>query len=181
MVGAGWANEGLRADWQQAHGSPPTHHRKWSDLVSATVEHWISRYGATEVRDWYFEIWNGPNLAPFFRGAKAEYSELYRTSVEAIKSVDPALRVGGPPTSNVVPDGRFDGETEDLTQHELVLTAPDLDALAWKPVWLNDFPTFCTRNGLPVDFVSCHPYPTDWALDSHHQGRKLTRGVDATH
>ena len=36
------------------------------------------------------------------------------------------------------------------------------------------------RRGLPVDFVSCHPYPTDWALDEHGQGRKSTRGVDAT-
>lgn len=61
-----------------------------------------------------------------------------------------------------------------------MLTAPDLDALSWKPVWLNDFLIFCASNSLPVDFVSCHPYPTNWALDSHNQGRKLTRGADAT-
>jgi xylan 1,4-beta-xylosidase len=166
--------------WWGANGSPPTDYDKWAQLVRASVTHWISRYGIEEVRRWYFEIWNEPNLDPFFRGTKSEYFELYRVSVAAIKSVDVRLRVGGPATSNFVPDARFDAETEDLSQHAVVLEADDLDALDWKPVWLTEFLDFCARESLPVDFVSCHPYPTDWALDSHSQGRKLTRGVDAT-
>ncbi|MFF4975447.1 beta-xylosidase [Streptomyces sp. NPDC001083] len=166
--------------WWGANGAPPTDYAKWAELVRATVDHWVERYGIDEVRTWYFEVWNEPNLSPFFRGTRSEYFELYRVSVEAVKSVDPALRVGGPATSNFVPDSRFDGETEDTTRHETVLTAPDLDALDWQPVWLREFLRFCAADGLPVDFVSCHPYPTDWALDGHGNGRKLTRGVDAT-
>jgi xylan 1,4-beta-xylosidase len=24
--------------------------------------HWVERYGAAEVRTWFFEVWNEPNL-----------------------------------------------------------------------------------------------------------------------
>ena len=86
----------------------------------------------------------------------------------------------GPSTSNFVPDARFDGEKEDIKAYRTVLEATDLDTLNWRPVWLDQFLDFCSVEGLPVDFVSCHPYPIDWALDEHGQGKKSTRGVDAT-
>ena len=166
--------------WWKANGSPPTDYAKWEELVRRITSHWVSRYGIDEVRQWYFEVWNEANLNPFFRGTKSEYFELYRVSARAVKSVDQGLRVGGPATSNFVPDARFDGETEDHSCHRTVLEAEDLDALEWKPVWLVQFLDFCQQESLPLDFVSCHPYPTDWALDEHGQGSKLTRGVDAT-
>jgi xylan 1,4-beta-xylosidase len=54
--------------------------------------------------------------------------------------------------------------------------------LDWQPVWVKDFLAFCQRENLPVDFVSVHPYPTDWALDEHTPGefKKNTREVGAT-
>jgi len=85
------------------------------------VRHWIVRYGLDEVRRWYFEVWNEPNLRPFFQGGKSEYFELYRATVTAVKAVDAGLRVGGPATSNFVPDARVAGETEDIGQHKLGL------------------------------------------------------------
>ena len=166
--------------WWKGNGSPPNDYVKWAELVRRTVEHWVARYGIEEVRAWYFEVWNEPNLYPFFRGTKSQYFELYKVSEEVIKAIDPQLRVGGPSTSNFVPDARFDGETEDTTQHKVVLEAQELDALDWQPVWMRDFLSYCEKEDLPVDFVSCHPYPTDWALDEHGQGAKLTRGIGAT-
>ncbi|MDJ0334059.1 beta-xylosidase [Salinibacterium sp. G-O1] len=166
--------------WWRANGSPPTDFDKWEQLVLRTVEHWRDRYGIDEIRTWYFEVWNEPNLAPFFRGTRAEYLEMYKRAARAVKSVDTALRVGGPATSNFVPDARFDGETEDTSQHAMVLAAEDLSALEWKPVWLAEFLAFTEQESLPVDFISVHPYPTDWALDGHGQGAKLTRDVNAT-
>lgn len=100
------AREKATVFWWGAHGSPPTDLRKWHELVRLTVEHWVARYGLDEVLTWYFEVWNEPNLGPFFRGTKAEYFELYRASAHAVKGVDPRLRVGGPATSNYVPDAR---------------------------------------------------------------------------
>ncbi|MGZ0711897.1 GH39 family glycosyl hydrolase (plasmid) [Coraliomargarita sp. W4R53] len=168
------------AFWWRANGSPPTDFDKWEMLILRTVEHWRDRYGIDEIRTWYYEVWNEPNLPPFFRGTRSEYLEMYRGAVRAVKSVDDQLRVGGPATSNFVPDARFDGETEDTAQHAAVLAAEDLSALDWKPVWLAEFLAFTQRENLPVDFVSVHPYPTDWALDEHGQGEKLTRDVNAT-
>ncbi|MEU9897009.1 beta-xylosidase [Streptomyces phaeochromogenes] len=165
--------------WWGAHGSPPTDLVAWASLVSATVRHWVARYGIDEVRQWYFEVWNEPNLDPFFRGTRAEYYDLYAATAHALKAIDPDLRVGGPATSNFVPDARFDGDTEDKSGHATV-TADNLDALEWRPVWLEHFLDHCSRERLPVDFVSCHPYPTDWALDDHGEGAHYTRGADAT-
>jgi xylan 1,4-beta-xylosidase len=166
--------------WWGGHGSPPKDYGKWAELIRHTVRHWTQRYGIDEVRLWYFEVWNEPNLAPFFQGTKQQYFELYRVTAQAVKEIDASLRVGGPSTSNFVPDARFGGETEDVLCHAIVREASDLEALDWQPVWVEQFLTFCCDNELPVDFVSCHPYPTDWALDEHGTGLKLTRGVGAT-
>ena len=42
---------------------------------------------------------NEPNLHHFWTSDRAEYFKLYRYTVEAIKEVDPSLRVGGPATA----------------------------------------------------------------------------------
>jgi xylan 1,4-beta-xylosidase len=168
--------------WWKGNGAPPRDFAKWGELVRRTVRNWIRRYGIEEVRMWYFEVWNEPNLHPFFRGTKSQYFELYKTTAKVLKEIDPLLRIGGPATSNFVPDGRFDGEVEDTRCHKIVTSAKDINALDWQPVWVKDFLAFGQREKLPVDFVSCHPYPTDWALDEHTPGefKKNTREVGAT-
>jgi xylan 1,4-beta-xylosidase len=83
----------------RAHVSPPRDHADWSVLIRKLVGHWVDRYGVDEVRQWFFEVWNEPNLLAFGDGKQAEYFELYRYTVEAIKGIDPALRVGGPATA----------------------------------------------------------------------------------
>jgi xylan 1,4-beta-xylosidase len=168
--------------WWKGNGSPPKDYAKWAELIRRTVAHWIERYGLAEVRSWYFEVWNEPNLHPFFRGSKSQYFELYKVTAKALKEIDSQLRIGGPATSNFVPDARFDGETEDTSHHKVVTGAKDINALDWQPVWMKQFLAFCQREKLPMDFVSCHPYPTDWALDEHAPDgfRKNTREVGAT-
>jgi len=72
----------------------------WRDLVSAFIRHIEERYGSDEVRTWFFEVWNEPNLSGFWEGADQKaYFELYDLTAKAVKSVDPALRVGGPATA----------------------------------------------------------------------------------
>jgi len=73
---------------------------KWTALVDAFVRHLEARYGREEVRSWYFEVWNEPNLAGFWEGAdQSAYFELYERSARTIKNVDAQLRVGGPSTA----------------------------------------------------------------------------------
>lgn len=133
--------------WWHANGSPPTDYDKWHFLVKETIRHLTERYGINEVKTWYFEVWNEPNLGSFFRGAQEEYFKLYNVSVDAVKSVSKDFRVGGPSTSGA-----------DFREN--------LD-------YLKSFIDFCSKENLPVDFFSAHPYPTCWALDdegTEHMG-----------
>jgi len=73
---------------------------KWDGLIDAFVRHLVARYGIEEVRTWYFEAWNEPNLDGFWeRADQAAYFDLYARSARVIKAIDPALRVGGPATA----------------------------------------------------------------------------------
>ncbi|WP_218827844.1 GH39 family glycosyl hydrolase [Paenibacillus rigui] len=165
--------------WWKGNVTPPSSYEAWTELIYQSVQHWIQRYGIDEVLQWFFEVWNEPNLSPFWKGTRTQYYELYKCSVQAIKSIHPKLRVGGPATSNFVPDDRFDGDREDLSKHQ-TFTSPNIDDAEWRPVWVKDFLEYCSREQLPVDFVSCHPYPTDFALDGHGNGRNYSRSVEAT-
>jgi xylan 1,4-beta-xylosidase len=167
----------VRCFWWQAHVTPPEHYRDWSSLVDKLVRHFICRYGIQEVRQWYFEVWNEPNLWFFFNSTRSKYFELYRATFTAVKSIDPNLKVGGPATSNFVADDRFDGELEaakSVTGHP-----KRLGDVEWRGVWIREFFGFCEQENLPVDFVSAHPYPTDIPF-GHDVDGMLTRPVDST-
>jgi len=72
----------------------------WRNLIDAFVRHVRERYGVAEVRQWYFEVWNEPNLDGFWERADREaYFQLYETTAKAIKAIDPTLQVGGPATA----------------------------------------------------------------------------------
>ncbi len=75
---------------------------KWDGLVDAFVRHLVDRYGREEVRSWYFEFWNEPNLASFWEGAdQTAYFEYYGRTARIIKAIDPRFRVGGPSTAGI--------------------------------------------------------------------------------
>lgn len=140
---------------------------KWHDLINAFTQHLVDRYGINEVLTWYFEVWNEPNLTGmggFFHGTKSDYFRLYKEAANAIKSVDKRLKVGGPATSNFIADHRHDGEI--MNHSKSVFYAQDeINKQQWKGVWIEEFLAYCEKEQLPVDFLSTHPYPTDYALD----------------
>lgn len=102
---------------------------EWQNFISEFIRFLIDRYGGDEIRSWYFEVWNEPNLPCFFKGSMNDYFALYTATVKAIKSVDKNITVGGPATT--------------CSRH------------------LPEFLDYCKKNGVPVDFVSTHQYPTD--------------------
>ena len=85
--------------WWKANVSKPKSYGQWDTLITKLVKHWQQRYGEEEVKKWYFEVWNEPDLKGFFDGTQADYFKLYAHTVKAVKSVSPAYRVGGPATS----------------------------------------------------------------------------------
>ena len=79
---------------------PPADYQAWREYIQAFVRFLIARYGAEEIRTWYFEVWNEPDLPfAFWNGTRDEYFRLYAETARAIKDVDALILVGGPATS----------------------------------------------------------------------------------
>ncbi|MBQ9198082.1 MAG: hypothetical protein IJ157_12715 [Clostridia bacterium] len=79
---------------------PPADYAAWRDYLQAFLRFLIRRYGAEEVRAWYFEVWNEPDLPyVFWNGSRDEYFRLYAETARAIKEIDDQIPVGGPATS----------------------------------------------------------------------------------
>jgi len=89
-----------QAFWYKPIASPPADYAKWDALITALAQHLVDRYGIDEVSQWYFEVWNEPNL-DFWTGRPAQqtYFELYDHTARALKAVNPRIRVGGPATA----------------------------------------------------------------------------------
>ena len=128
--------------WYKANVTPPKDYAKWEAFIAAFTRHVTERYGADEVRSWYFEVWNEPNLTGFWMGttgdktydeflptAQAEYYKLYASSARAVKSIDATYRVGGPATAG--------------------------------SGWIGETLAYCADNKVPLDFVSTHTYATN--------------------
>jgi len=86
--------------WWKMHVSRPKDYKEWYNLVYAFVSHVVDRYGLEEVKKWYFEVWNEPNLKGFWpHGMEEYYAFLYTYAAKAVKAVSSELRVGGPATA----------------------------------------------------------------------------------
>ncbi len=74
--------------WWNGNVTPPKSYAKWDDLIRHLVTHFQERYGHDEVKSWYFEVWNEPDLHDiFFTGTKEDYFKLYEVTARAIKNV----------------------------------------------------------------------------------------------
>jgi xylan 1,4-beta-xylosidase len=95
------AREAIQAFWYKPNVSPPKDYDRWDLLIRAFAQHLVDRYGIDEVSQWYFEVWNEPNI-DFWAGEpkQATYFELYDHTARDLKAVSPRLRVGGPSTSS---------------------------------------------------------------------------------
>ena len=93
--------------WYHPIIAPPRDYGRWDALIEAFARHLVERYGVEEVRRWYFEVWNEPNL-DFWAGSpkQSTYWTLYEHTARALKRVDSGLRVGGPATAQAawIPD-----------------------------------------------------------------------------
>ncbi len=98
----------LHPFWYKQNVAPPKDWAKWEQLIENFARHLVERYGINEVAQWYFEVWNEPNI-DFWAGSpkEATYYELYDRAARAIKRVSPRLRIGGPATAQAAWVDRF--------------------------------------------------------------------------
>jgi len=87
--------------YYRGNSTPPKSQAEWAELIDAFMRHQIERFGIDEVRQWFFEVWNEPNLDYFWRGTQAQYFEMYKTTALTLKKIDKRLKVGGPATAGV--------------------------------------------------------------------------------
>ncbi len=92
--------DALHPFWYKQNVSPPKSLERWDALITEFGRHLIARYGIEEVSQWYFEVWNEPNI-DFWNGIPRDksYFALYEHTARALKSVSARLRVGGPATA----------------------------------------------------------------------------------
>ena len=78
---------------------PPKDYNKWRELVYKWVKHCEERYGESEVKTWWWEVWNEPDIG-YWQGTKEEYFKLYDFAADAVKKACPGAKVGGPTTTS---------------------------------------------------------------------------------
>jgi xylan 1,4-beta-xylosidase len=98
----------LHPFWYKQNVAPPKDWKLWEDLIETFTRHLVKRYGLEEVSQWYFEVWNEPNIDFWAGNPKDEtYFELYDHAALAIKRVSGRFRVGGPATAQAAWADRF--------------------------------------------------------------------------
>ncbi|MFW5844626.1 MAG: GH39 family glycosyl hydrolase [Planctomycetota bacterium] len=73
----------------------PAQQRAWYELVRALAAHLQERYGNEELRRWWFETWNEPDIG-FWRWSHQAFLAYWDACSEGLRAVDPQLRFGGP-------------------------------------------------------------------------------------
>ncbi|MBV8616305.1 MAG: hypothetical protein JOY66_21400 [Acetobacteraceae bacterium] len=84
---------------------PPPSFERWQKLVRTFLDQCVARFGAAEVGRWWFEVWNEPNMPPFWSGSFEEYLALYRATSEAVLRAGHAVRLGGPAVAYTPDEG----------------------------------------------------------------------------
>jgi xylan 1,4-beta-xylosidase len=112
---------------------PPKDYDKWRNLAFEWVNHCIQRYGKGEVEQWYWEIWNEPNIF-YWKATPEEYYKLYDYAVDGVRRALPTARVGGPEQAGG--GGKF---LHDFLQH-----------------CIDGRNESTGKAGSPIDFISFH-------------------------
>lgn len=144
---------------------PPTDYDKWSELIRRWVRHSVERYGRDKVAEWYWELWNEPDIF-YWKGTRQEYFKLYDYTVTAVKKELSEARFGGPHATGAA--GKNAAE------------------------FLKAFLEHCDKEqnhatgkkGTPVDYIAFHPKGSTKMFEGHvrmglaNQLRSIDKGFE---
>jgi xylan 1,4-beta-xylosidase len=116
---------------------PPKDYDKWGKLVHAYAEHLKQRYGSI-VDNWMWEVWNEPDIS-YWHGTPEEYDHLYDVTANAVRTVLPNARIGGPESTGVT-SSRAEAFLRQFLEH-----------------CAHGANTATGKTGAPLDFISYHP------------------------
>ncbi len=119
-----------------ASNNPPKDYRKWGNLVQTVTAHLVQRYGRDRVQQWYFEVWNEPDI-DYWHASREDYFRLYDYAVAGVRAALPTARVGGPAT------------TGPSSEHAADFLRAFLDHVA-------SGKSAVTGGSVPLDFISFH-------------------------
>ncbi|TJX62595.1 helix-turn-helix domain-containing protein [Soehngenia saccharolytica] len=130
--------------------SKPSDINKWNDLIDNFIRHIIDRYGIDEVKDWYFEVWNEPEIeGVFWDGSKEEFFEFFVSTYQTIKNISKDLKVGG---------------------------VGNMSFLLFLD-WLDKFYQYINEKDVKLDFYSFHVYSVE-LVESITEISKLKEKID---
>jgi hypothetical protein len=135
-----------------ANRNPPADFDKFADVVKHIAMHYNQGW-ANGFHDHirYWEFWNEPEF--FWTGTPEQFYLLYEKTARALKSVDPALKVGGDAKALPMDDGAY----------------------------REGFIDYCATHKLPLDFYSWHTY-ADFSADPYDAvriGKEIRSLLDA--
>lgn len=124
---------------------PPKDYAKWEELVYQWARHCAAKYGEREVLNWYWEVWNEPNIG-YWRGTRDEFFKLHDHAVRAIRRAIPHAKVGGPDLAG----GKGGDFLESFLKH-----------------CLQGANSATGKTGTPLDFISFHAKGSPKQVDGH--------------
>ncbi len=82
---------------------PPASLTGWQELVRGFLDALAARFGRAAIANWWFEVWNEPNMPNFWRGSFEQYLDLYRATSAAVAGY--GIRLGGPAIAYMPDEG----------------------------------------------------------------------------
>jgi xylan 1,4-beta-xylosidase len=170
MVELGFMPEALAADLPNRHepyqvhypqstisgksNNPPKDYVKWQELCRVVTAHLADRYGKDTVRQWYFEVWNEPDI-DYWHAPPEDYWKLYDYAVAGVRAGLPGALVGGPASTS----------PRNPKAHLFLKNFLD---------HVNSGKSAATGKPIPMDFISFHAKGSP----SFHEGQ-VTMGIQS--
>jgi xylan 1,4-beta-xylosidase len=133
---------------------PPKDYQKWYELIYQLVTHCATRYGAEEIKSWYWELWNEPDIL-YWRGTLDAFNKLYDYTAAAVKAACPGARIGGPSVTNPNPERQSLEYLDRFLDH-----------------CVNGTNTYSGNTGTALDFITFHVKGGGYGADPLHRKQK---------
>lgn len=134
--------------------NPPKDYAKWGELARVVTAHFVERYGRETVKQWYFEVWNEPDI-DYWHSTPEDYWKLYDYAVAGVRAALPEAKVGGPATTSPRSPKAYT-YLKNFLEH------------------VNSGKSAANGKALPMDFISFHAKGAPKIVDG-----KVTMGVSS--